>query len=257
MDYGIGIQRKTCLDVKNIGYKCGRLDIYFIMKQLSEKDKKTLDIFSMYLQSYGSKVGKYTIQVSTDGEVYWDWKYWYGDSTRMSIESYDSIDELIERIFNENQDTMLENFSSDDRGNVVAIVNCNDRTLTFKADVYITSTQHHSVDYTFDDISNQEIREWLSDIKEAFVSGDIHYEGSGDSGYIEEDITYNDNTRDNYPNQLENWMYRELEQFGGWEINEGAQGDFHFNFQNGTIHLEHGENYEDQEIHEIPLKFTF
>jgi len=253
----IRIQRKTCLDVKNIGNKRGRLDIYFIMEQLSEKDKKTLNIFSMYLQSYASKVGKYNIEISTDGEVYWDYLYWSGDNTRMTIDSYDAINELIKRIFDENDDTMLGNFSSDDRGKVVVIVNCNDRTLSFKADVTVMDVQYSSREYTFDDITNKTIKEWLNYITGAYVSGNIRYEGSGDSGYIESDIMFNDNTRDDFPNELENWMYDQLGQFGGWEINEGSQGDFHFNFDKKTIELSHGENYEKDEVYEIPLKFTF
>ena len=246
------------MDVKNIGYKRGGLDIYFIMEQqLSDKDRKTLDIFSMYLQSYASKVGKYNIEISTDGDVYWDSPYWMGDNTTMMIDTYDAIDELIKRIFDENIDTMLDRFSSDDRGDVTAIVNCNDRTLKFKADVRVMEVQHSTQEYTFDDISNKTIKEWLNEMTGAYVSGNINYEGSGDSGYIESDIIFNDNTRGDFPNELENWMYDQLGQFGGWEINEGSQGEFHFNFDNKSIVLNHGENYETDETYEIPLSFEF
>jgi len=225
--------------------------------KLEEKEKKILNTFSMYLQSYGSKVGKIRIEVQTDGDIYWDYMYWQGDGTRMPIESYESIDDLIKKIFDEYEDTMLENFSSDDRGQVVAIINCNDRTLTFKADVYVMDTSYSRSEYTFDDISNENIKEWLSEMEGAYTSGNIHYEGSGDSGYIEEDIVFNDNTRSDYPNQLESWMYNELNQYGGWEINEGSQGDFHFNFDKKTISLSHGENYEDEQTYEIPISFEF
>lgn len=246
------------MDFKNIGYKRGRLDIYFIMKQqLSEKDKRTLDLFSMYLESYSSKVGKYSIEVSTDGDVYWDYLYWQGDNTIMRIDSYDAIDELIKRIFDENEDTMLDRFSAYDRGQVVAIVNCNDRTLRFKSDVSVMDVQYSSQEYTFDDISNRTIKEWLNEMTVAYVSGEIPYQGSGDSGYIESDIIFNDYTRGNYPTELENWMYDELSQYGGWEINEGSQGNFHFNFDKKTISLSHGENYETEENYEIPLSFKF
>jgi hypothetical protein len=225
--------------------------------KLEEKEKKILNTFSMYLQSYGSKVGKIRIEVQTDGDIYWDYMYWQGDGTRMPIESYESINDLIKKIFDEYEDTMLENFSSDDRGQVVAIINCNDRTLTFKADVIVMDTSYSGSEYTFDDISNENIKEWLSEMEGAYTSGNIHYEGSGDSGYIEEDIVFSDNTRSSYPNELENWMYRELNQYGGWEINEGSQGDFHFNFDKKTINLSHGENYEDEQTYEIPLSFEF
>jgi len=226
-------------------------------QQLSDKDKRTLEVFSMYLQAYASKVGKFNIMISTDGEVYWDYTYWIGDGTRMTIDTYDAIDELINRIFKENEDTILNNFTSDDRGNVAAIVNCNDRTLTFKAEVTVMDVEHSSQEYTFDDITNKEIKNWLNEMSGVFVSADIHYEGGGDVGYIESDIIFNDDTRDDYPKELENWMYDQLGQYGGWENNEGGQGEFHFNFDKKTIELNHGENYERDEIYEIPLKFTF
>lgn len=224
---------------------------------LSEKDKKTLNTFSMYLQSYGSKVGRYRIDVSTENDVYWDYTRWSGDGTRMSIDSYDAIDELIKNIFNENEDTMLENFGSEDRGGIEVIINSNDKTLSFVAEVLVHQTSYSGSEYTFDDIDNQNIKDWLSEMKGAYVSGTINYEGSGDSGYIESDIIFNDNTRSDYPSQLEDWMYSELGQYGGWEINEGSQGNFHFNFDNETINLEHGENYEEEESYEIPLRFEF
>jgi len=226
-------------------------------KQLSEKDKRTLEVFSMYLQSYASKVGKYNIEISTDGDVYWDYQYWDGDGTTMSIDSYDAIDELIKEIFNENEDTMLDRFSPYDRGSIVAIVNTNNRTLSFKADVYVMEVNHFETEYSFDDIDNENIKEWLSEMEGAYTSGNIHYEGSGDSGYLEEDIVYNDNTRSNYPNQLENWIYNKLNQYGGWENNDGSQGDFHFNFDSKKIYLKHGENWENEETYEIPLSFEF
>lgn len=225
--------------------------------KLTDKDKKVLSTFSLYLQSFGSKVGRYRIDVSSDNEVYWDYSYWTGDSTRISIESYDAIDELLKRIFHENEDVMLENFDYEDRGGIYAILNTTDKTLSFTADVVVNSTSYHTTDYTFNEITNENIKEWLSEMEGAYVSGTISYEGSGDSGYIESDIIFNDNTRSDYPGQLEDWMYRELEQYGGWEINEGSQGEFHFNFDEKTIRLSHGENYEEEETHGIPIIYKF
>ena len=228
-----------------------------MIKKLSEQDRRTLEVFSMYLQSYGSKVGKFSIEVQTDNEVYWDYSYWGGDSTRISIESYDAIDELLKRIFHENEDTMLENFGGDDRGSVVAIVNCNDRTLTFKADIYVMGVNYTGDNFTPEDFYDDISREWFNDRKGAYVSGTVNYEGSGDSGYVESDIIYNDGTREDIPASLEEWMYGKLSNYGGWEINEGSQGNFHFNFEDNTIVHEHGENYESEETVKIPLAFKF
>lgn len=71
----------------------------------------------------------------------------------------------------------------------------------------------------------------------------IKYNGSGDSGYIESSFEENG---DSVPTAMENWCYRQLEyNFGGWEINEGSDGEFVFNFHNMTIELSHTYNTEE------------
>ena len=71
----------------------------------------------------------------------------------------------------------------------------------------------------------------------------VKYNGSGDSGYIESSF---DETYDSVPGAIEDWCYRELEDnFGGWEINEGSDGEFIFNFHQMTIELVHTYNTEE------------
>lgn len=71
----------------------------------------------------------------------------------------------------------------------------------------------------------------------------ISYNGSGDSGYIES--SFNE-TNDGVPTTIEDWCYNQLENhFGGWEINEGSDGEFVFNFNDMTIELNHTYNVEE------------
>lgn len=73
----------------------------------------------------------------------------------------------------------------------------------------------------------------------------LRYNGSGDSGYIESSFEENS---DSVPTFIEDWCYRQLENhFGGWEINEGSDGEFQFNFNKMTIHLNHTMNTEESE----------
>jgi len=45
------------------------------------------------------------------------------------------------------------------------------------------------------------------------------------------------------PSQVEDWCYQQLEEhFGGWEINEGSQGEFQFDFNQKTLILTHTYN---------------
>lgn len=226
--------------------------------ELNEQDKKILNTFSLYLQSFGSKVGKYNIDVSTDGDVYWDYSYWYGDGTRMSIESYDAIDKLLRKIFDEHEDEILyDNFSSDDRGSITFILNTVNKTLTASANVYEMETEYTSEEYTWEDIHGEEVKNWFLETAKNHHKGTVSYEGSGDSGYIQEDIQFEDGGRESMPEFVNEFLYGKLSYFGGWEINEGSQGNFYFNFDNKTILLEHGSNYESEAVKEIPLEFKF
>jgi hypothetical protein len=71
----------------------------------------------------------------------------------------------------------------------------------------------------------------------------IKYNGSGDSGYIENSF---EEIGDQVPAAIEDWCYNQLERnFGGWEINEGSDGEFIFNFHEMTIELNHTYNVEE------------
>lgn len=215
---------------------------------LTDEQKKILKTFCMYIQTYGSKVAKISFEVGTDNEFYEEsWGGWSGDKTSMGIQGYEVIDDLIINIIKEN-DFVSEYFDYDNRGSITAIVNSNDNTLTFSADIYILSTRYSSDSWELDRLPD-EIKEWMSSMKD-YNEGVVHYEGSGDSGYIESDIQI-DGEYEKLPDFIESWLYNALSQYGGWEINEGSQGDFKFDFKRGEINLEHGENYEDEDVVKI------
>jgi hypothetical protein len=70
----------------------------------------------------------------------------------------------------------------------------------------------------------------------------LKYNGGGDSGYIESDFENGERS----PDEVEEWCYKQLEEnFGGWEINEGSQGEFQFDFNEKTVILSHTYNIEE------------
>jgi hypothetical protein len=76
----------------------------------------------------------------------------------------------------------------------------------------------------------------------------LKYNGGGDSGYIES--RFESGLRNPYgesvPTEVEEWCYQQLEEnFGGWEINEGSQGEFQFDFNEKTVILSHTFNNEE------------
>lgn len=221
---------------------------------LTDEQKKILKTFSMYIQSYGSKVARISFEVGTDHEFYEEsWGGWRGDNTSIGIPGYDLIDDLMIDIIKEN-DFVSEYFDYDNRGSITAIVNGNDNTLSFSADIYILTTRYQSDSWEFERLP-EDVQKFISDNK-GKPTGTVHYEGSGDSGYIESDIQIG-GEYEKLPDYVESWLYSALNQYGGWEINEGSQGDFTFDFNSGEISLEHGENYEDEDIVKIDFIAQF
>ena len=93
------------------------------------------------------------------------------------------------------------------------------------------------------------LEEWEKDgvLSELEIPDDgvltLKYNGSGDSGYIESSFEENG---DSVPSAIEDWCYNQLEShFGGWEINEGSDGEFIFDFNKMTIDLNHTYNTEE------------
>lgn len=81
----------------------------------------------------------------------------------------------------------------------------------------------------------------------------IEYSGSGDEGFINEivvvkpEIPAGMDASVSQPlyETLENQAYDLLEsKHGGWEINEGSQGDITLTVKERKVELHHGENYE-------------
>jgi len=70
----------------------------------------------------------------------------------------------------------------------------------------------------------------------------LKYNGGGDSGYIESNFENGEPV----PTEVEEWCYQQLEDnFAGWEINEGSQGEFQFDFNEKTVILSHAYNIEE------------
>jgi hypothetical protein len=80
--------------------------------------------------------------------------------------------------------------------------------------------------------------------------------GGGDSGFVEDDgRTRKD---DNYktPSDVENYCYQLLEQFPGWEINEGSQSEFYFDGRKRAVSFKFTYNEEVSET-ELVHEFDF
>jgi hypothetical protein len=107
--------------------------------------------------------------------------------------------------------------------------------------IYSYFSEGDSTGYEYDDM----IEEWeekgvfddVSIPEDGYLT--LKYNGGGDSGYIESDFENGEPS----PGAVEEWCYQQLEEnFGGWEINEGSQGEFQFDFNEKTVILSHTYN---------------
>jgi len=87
-----------------------------------------------------------------------------------------------------------------------------------------------SEDSSRGEITNQNFKDKCDELGIEKITA--NYNGSGDSGYIEE-IFFNDeesNQVNHVPNIIEDELYEILESdFSGWEIDEGSKGDLNIN----------------------------
>jgi hypothetical protein len=96
-----------------------------------------------------------------------------------------------------------------------------------------------------------EVRKFLDEKK--ITSATVSYEGGGDSGYIESTYESEKGTGD-LPAGIENICYNLLEEYGGWEINEGSQGTIVFT--KDEIEVNHEWNTEEDDSNEIDIEIT-
>ena len=97
---------------------------------------------------------------------------------------------------------------------------------------------------------NENIIEIFNDLERNGARGicQVDFNGSGDSGYIEDSLLDSNGRRLQVPTELENELYDFLEnEHGGWEINEGSFGQFMINLPKKEIELYYTENFEEHE----------
>ena len=114
---------------------------------------------------------------------------------------------------------------------------------------YYGRGEENSIDYDSKEDMEQFDRWMDNELKEVEVPSDgklrLDYDGGGDSGYIHNEFQP---TGDAVPAGIEDWCYQQLElRFGGWEINEGSDGSFIFDFKNSVVTLNHTYNTEEHE----------
>jgi len=215
------------------------------MENVTDEQAKTLKLFAYYTQGYGKKevnTGIYTQDCQED----WRDDEWYGDGS--NLESYEAIDNCINQIIEEHD--LFEKLMSDcdNRGQLNINIDCVERTLKINASETKFDTNPSSDMLELSDIESKDLIKIFNYMKsKKYSEGVVKFGGGRDSGEVESRIEYDGKFTKQIPKEVESFFYEWLENhFGGWEINEGSQGRFVFNADDGNLELEFEENTEEQ-----------
>jgi hypothetical protein len=224
---------------------------------LTPEEKKYLNRTCNYLASLGMTEG--TIGIELDSDQYGlshediDWKYVQHFENNYRAELPQGLKPILQKVMNYVIDEGV--FDSPDiesmsYQSINIEVDCARKELTVSHYYsYYDRGDTNNVEYDSDE-DKARFDKWMEeDMQDVEVPSDgiltLSYNGGGDSGYIESSF---DETSDAVPASIEDWCYSQLEShFGGWEINEGSDGRFIFNFNNSTVELEHTYNNEENE----------
>jgi hypothetical protein len=222
---------------------------------LTPEEKKYLNRTCNYLASLGMTEG--TIDINLDSDHYdlshedIDWKYVQHFDNNYRAEIPEGLLPILKKVMNYVVDEGV--FESPDiesmsYQNISIEIDCSRKELTVTHDYsYYSRDEGSSIAYDSDE-DKARFDKWMEeDMQDVEVPSDgiltLSYNGGGDSGYIESSF---DEVSDAVPASIEDWCYSQLEShFGGWEINEGSDGRFIFNFNNSTVDLDHTFNTEE------------
>jgi hypothetical protein len=235
---------------------------------LTTEEKKYLNMICNYLKSLGMREGTISIELEynqysvDENTINWEYVTHFDNNYRAEIP--EGLLPILKKVWSYVVDEGLYELTDDvDMVNYNSIeinIDSDDKTLTVRND-YSYYTESDGSSTLYDSEEEKEMFDgWMeNELKETEVPEDgyltIKYNGSGDSGYMEGNF---EETGDPIPAEIEDWCYRELESnYGGWEINEGSQGMFIFNFNDSTITLEHTDNVEESESNTLfEVKFS-
>lgn len=229
---------------------------------LTPEEKKYLRRVSNYLNSLGLKRGYVDIEMEQDDDkinskdVNWNHVTRFDNSYTADIPEglkpiLKKVLEYADSLDNLNNDIDID-YISNQRASIG--IDTGEKVISVTHELYYYGRgDGRLVEYDSDEDKERFDRWMENDMSEIEIPNDgiltLPYNGGGDSGYIESSF---DPTGDAVPAEIENWCYRELENaFGGWEINEGSDGVFTFNFNDSTVTLEHTYNTEENQTDTI------
>jgi len=223
---------------------------------LTPEEKRYLKRVSNYLQSLGMTDGTIDFELDYDNfdydDINWDQITHFSNNYRAEIPR--QFVEIVKKIIKYVVDEQLYQYpdvESLSYQNLDVDFDVKDQTISVNHWwSYYAEGDAQETTWEESDEEGEIVTNLFQDLKRNNITPnkygllELRYNGGGDSGYLEDQF---DNRQD-VPIEIKNWCYNQLENMhGGWEINEGSQGYFIFNFKDKVITLEHFYNTEENE----------
>lgn len=221
---------------------------------LSQEEKRYLRSICRYLGSLGMKEGLISFDLTEGPLKRIDWKYVTHFSNNYNADIPDGFIPILKKIIKFVIEEDLIEYSDEGTNyeSVDISIDCESGEISVSYYYsYYDTDNGQSTSWELEEMDDDEknhFEEIFQSLRVLFPKKDsveIEYDGGGDSGYIKDYFT---DTSIAVPNMLESWCYDVLESnFGGWEINEGSQGNFYIDLKNNIIELNHYYNVEQTE----------
>jgi hypothetical protein len=223
---------------------------------LTPEEKKYLGKISRYLNSLGMSYGEINFEMEPDDdEISYRENYFPTHfENNYNAEIPDGLVPILKKIIGYIDDdglySDLPNDANIDYQRFDITIYVGEKKEISLTHIYSYQTEGGSEGVEYDDM----IEEWEEKgvFNDTSIPEDnylvLKYNGGGDSGYIESDFENGEPS----PGEVEEWCYQQLEiNFGGWEINEGSQGEFQFDFNEKTVILSHTYNIEESKTNTL------
>lgn len=230
------------------------------MLDLNQNEKRILHFFRLYCLSYNANYVNKTYFLSN---CYFDWEErdWTSAHGR-SVNGYDKIDDLIHKIVSE-EDYFLNMFTDCEGSQRIEIgVDCDERELSITLFETIFGQEPHFLTYNLDEIQEEFGDETHDSVVRLFdmlngVDGRVDFSGGGDDGYIDDFIVVGDQEI-TLSDEINDMLFSILSNnFSGWEINEGSNGNFVFDTDKNWILFDFNYNTEEESLVGDIIKIKF
>lgn len=221
---------------------------------LTEDEKKYLNRICRYLGSLGMEDAFVEFEMDTSyfdcDDI--DWKNVTHFSNNYTAEVPEGLIPIFQKaLYYVCENDLVKQPDVDDInwGRVTIDIDCKTKEISVSYDYsYYDVGDSESVTHSLEEDDSEELMELFDTLENDDEINDrvlqLDYNGSGDSGYLEDDFTNGDSV----PAVVSDYAYRMLENnFGGWEINEGSQGNFEIDLDRKEITLNHTSNIEETE----------